>query len=248
MILFLLGPLFVVFIALMMVIGFIRAAKHHRIILGKYEFACNYREKFMQMVTEYFYSEIPASDELNSEETNPEEMNKKTGFNQDVYDWLMKNVTKMQNDLGKYGLVKNKGDVQRFETRGFPIYTNIVPKLRNGDLTQEDVNSADDCMLKYLGHAEDRIRFFEDSFKNPIVWMRAGILIFLSIPLLILSCFDIVNRRWVNRILDSSIYKMLVGAFTLTGFIVGGTLMVIHKEKVNEFLNYTLNEIQKFIG
>jgi hypothetical protein len=205
--------LLIAVILIVFIIGFIDVFKRHSQIVSKIDFASEYRNKFVQLANNYFqdYDRYCRSGTVDNE----------------LYVWLTLNVSKMQSNVGNFGVMSYKPAYQNYMINNYQIIINTLPKFREGQIQNFDVVSVDDCLLRYIGYLEDCKRETEKNMKNPIVWFREGFKEIISIPLFILSSFGIFSRRTVESIMDNLIFKILAGLIALVTLFSGLVTIVV---------------------
>jgi hypothetical protein len=201
--------------------GLILTFRRHSKILKDLDFAREYREKFVEFVNHYF--------------KNNDRWSNKGNIDGENYVWLTMNVNKIQNKVGGFGIMTYKPAYQNYMINNYQLIVNTLPLFREGKVENFDANSVDDCLLRYLGHLENNTQETFKNLKNPIIWFREGIREILSIPILLLSWFGIFSTRTVNRIIDSTFFKIIAGLFALVTFISGVVTIIVGYEETLAF-------------
>ena len=187
--------LIVIGFVLIILIGFWGVYTKYSSNKEKNEFAEDYRHNFVSFANKY----------------------NKNDFDNELYVWLTKNIDKIQTEIGIYGLSDYKPPHSNRIIRDYPIILNTVPQFREGRAHEFDIGSVNDSLLRYLGvleiHRENKLK----ELKNPLIWFRTGFQKVISLPILLLYSFGIITERTVNRIVESSVFKLISG---LTGFIL----------------------------
>lgn len=195
------------------IIGFLQVYNRHSRVVKKIDFAGEYRNKFIELANKYFQTY--------------DRFNHSGDFDGKLYVWLTMNVNKIQNYVGSFGVMSYKQAFQNYMISNYQIIINTIPKFREGQVENFDVNAVDDCLLRYIGYLEE---YSEDTLKNlrnPIVWFREGFRGILSVPIFILSWFGIISNRTVNSIKDSLIYKVIAGFIALVTLVSGLVTIVV---------------------
>ena len=213
-------------ILLIFFVGFIQLFKTNSQIIKKHEFASDYRNKFIDFTNKYF--------------EQSDRGNKSGSFDNELYVWLTKNVTKIQNNIGGFGIMSYKPAFQNYMINNYELIVNTIPKFRKGEVEGFDITSVDDCLLRYIGHIEERSKHTLNNLRNPIIWFRIGFQEIISIPLFVLNWFGIFSKRRVNGIMESTIYKIFTGIIALITLISGIVTIIQGKEKTIEFINRIL--------
>ena len=147
------------------------------------------------------------------------------------------NVSKIQSNLGTFGVMDYIAPFQTYRVSNYQIVINTIPKFRDGTVKDFDVNSVDDCLLRYIGYLEEYSQDTQKNLRNPIVWFREGFREVLSIPIFILNWFGIISNRTVNSIKDSLIYKVIAGLIALVTLVSGLVTIVVGYDQTLEFIN-----------
>jgi len=207
---------------LVVLIGFIDVLKRRFRVIEQIDFANVYRNKFIDLSNKFFqnYDRFSHSGNLDNE----------------LYVWLTMNVNKIQSYLGSFGIMSYKPAYQNYMINNYQIIINTLPKFREGKIEHFDVASADDCLLRYIGHLEEVGKETIKNLKNPIIWFREGIKIIISYPIIILSWFGIFSRRTVGTITDSPVFKIIAGLIALVTLASGLVTIFVGYDQTVEFL------------
>ncbi|MBX3165356.1 MAG: hypothetical protein KF900_12850 [Bacteroidetes bacterium] len=210
------------------IIGFVQVYDRHSRVVKKIDFAGEYRNKFIEFANKYFqtYDRYGRSGNLDRE----------------LYVWLTMNVSKIQSDLGTFGVMDYIAPFQTYRVSNHPIIINTIPKFRNGSVKHFDTNSVDDCLLRYIGYIEEYSKDTQKNLKNPIVWFREGFREILSIPIFILNWFGIISNRTLNSIKDSFIYKAISGLIALVTLVSGVVTIIVGYDQTLEFVKRLLGK------
>lgn len=200
------------------IIGFVKVYNRHSRVIKNIVFASEYRSKFADFSKKYFKTY--------------ERRSRSGNFDYELYVWLTKNVSKIQNNIGSFGVVKYKPEFQNYK-----IIINTIPKFRNGHIKSFDVEIVDDCLLRYIGHLEEDLKETQKDLRNPIVWFREGFKEIMSIPILILSWFGIISNQTVNSINNSLIYKVISGLIALITLVSSVVTIIVGYDQTIEFVN-----------
>jgi hypothetical protein len=172
-----------------------------------------FREKFIEFSNIYFssYDKYSRSGEVNNT----------------LYVWLTMNVNKIQEDMGYFGVVDYIAPFRTHKVSNYRVLLNTLPKYRDGEVRDQDVNLVDDCLLRYIGFAKEKETMASKNLKNPLVWFREGIKYLLSIPIFILNMFGIFSARTVERITDNVLFKIISGIIALVTLASGLVTIII---------------------
>ena len=178
--------LIIIGIVLIFLIGFIQVFRTHSRTIKKHELASEYRNKFIEFANKYF--------------ENYDRWSGSGNFDGELYVWLTKNVSKIQSNVGHFGIMDYIAPFQTYSISNYQIIINTIPKFREGKIENFDVNSVDDCLLRYIGYIEEQSNGNIKNLKNPIIWFRIGFQEIISIPLFVLNWFGIFSKHRVKRV------------------------------------------------
>lgn len=204
------------------VVGFFQVYNLHSRVVKKMGFVSEYRAKFNKFTERYF-------------ETY-DRWNRSGNLDGELYIWLTMNVNKIQKYLGSQGVMEYIAPFQTYKISNYQIITNTIPKFRDNSVTDFDVNSVDDCLLRYIGYLEGIINQNMENLKNPIIWFREGFREILSIPIFILNWFGIISSRNVSSIKDSFIFIVIAGLISLITLISSIVTIIVGKDQTIEFI------------
>jgi hypothetical protein len=209
-----------------LVVGFLQVFNNQKRLVKKLNFSDEYRNKFAEFSNKYFkdYDRWSQSGEFDGE----------------LYVWLTMNVNKMQEYLGTFGVVEYLAPFQTYKVSNYQVVINTLPLFRDGKVKSFDVNSVDDCLLRYIGFLDNIQNENFKNIKNPVIWFREGIREILSIPIFLLSWFGIISNRAVDSIKNSLLFKLVAGLISLVTFISGLVTIIVGKDLTLEFIQNLL--------
>lgn len=215
---------FIIILSILFVfaIGFIKLFRFFNHLQNDYDFAFEYRNKFVEFSNKYFKTF--------------DRWSRAGDFDSELYVWLTKNVSKIQSNVGYFGIMDYIAPFQTYKVSNYQIIINSIPKFRDGHIQEFDVNSVDDCLLRYLGHTEEKVNASQKNLKNPIIWFRVGFQEIISLPLFILNWFGIFSSRTVDKVMESTLYKVFTGIIALITFASGIVTIIQGKEQTLEFI------------
>jgi hypothetical protein len=186
------------------------------------KFAFEYRDKFVSFANTFLstYNQFSHNGTVDNEK----------------YIWLTKYVTKIQSDMGPFGIMDFIAPFQTFQVKNYQIVVNSIPKFRAQNIDKFEINSVDDSLLRYIGNLEEIINQVHKKIKNPIIWFQEGIQSILSLPLHILSWFGIISRQLIFKVKDNIIFKLITGIAGLVAFISGLVTIIVGKDETIEFI------------
>lgn len=210
----------------LLVVGFFQVYNLHSEVDKKITFANEYRNKFNQLTNKYFKTY--------------DNWSRSGNFDRELYVWLTMNVNLMQEYLGSHGVMEYIAPFQTYRISNYQIVINTIPKFRDGSVKDFDINSVDDCLLRYIGYLEGIINKNKKNLKNPIIWFREGFREVLSIPIFILNWFGIISSRTVSSIKNSLIFKAISGLISLITLISSIVTIIVGKDQTIEFIHKLL--------
>ncbi len=201
---------------------FIRTKKNAK----KYNFALEFRERFIKLANHYGKSY--------------DSFSRKGNVNHEEYYWLTKNVNKMQGNLGTTGIMDYLAPFQAYQIPRYEILINTIPKFKQKTIEDFDINVSDDALIRHLGILEESIESNRSDLKNPFRWFQTGFHEILSLPLMILNWFGIIGNNTLYKIMANNIYKFITGLVGLITFISAIVTIIQGKEAVIKFVNETI--------
>lgn len=153
-----------------------------------------------------------------------------SGQNQQAYNWMILNSHRMQGEMGGYGLYASfKPPFANFAYKNYPIILNMIPELRQhidrsdglmrlGNQMIDSYGKAiDETLLRYIGSLEDAARRTLGEVRNPFAWLRSGVELVVSMPLLMLSGFGLFGARTVQLVQGSLAFRLVTALVALAG-------------------------------
>ena len=211
----------------MLGLGFWTTSKQLNDITNKRDFAFDYRNRFVEFSNQ-FHSTFDRHWSQGS-------------FDNEKYIWLTKNVSKMQNYLGAGGKMEYIGPFQSIHIRNYEIVINTLPKFRDGSILSFDVNSVDDCLIRYIGLMENQLEKINKKIRNPIIWFQVGFQSIINIPLYVLNWFGILTDNAISSVTTNMFYKLIIGLGGLVTFVSGLVTIIQGKEETIKFIHKILN-------
>ncbi len=205
------------------VLGFATIIRRLKRYNNKYTFAQEYRNNFVSFTNNYFETKNHYYDQ--------------EIFDSKKYYWLTKNVNRIQSDLGHLGSMFYVAPFRLYTISDYQIIINTIPKFRDGKITQFDITSVDDCLIRYLGVMEEAIFNAQKKIWNPIVWFQEGFREIFSLPLYVLNWFGIIPDNAVFKVMTNLFYKIFVGIGALISFASGLVTIIQGKQQTIDFFN-----------
>lgn len=196
-----------------MILGFWTLFNRLNRIIDKLDFAIEYRNKFIEFVEHYFESY--------------DRYKRKGEIRNDLYIWLTKNVNKIQQQVGQNGTMHYLAAFRQYQVNNYQIIINSLPKFRDGNVQDIDVNSVDDCLLRYIGQMEEYENKLKKEIRNPFIWFKQGFQEALSFPFLVLKWFDVFSAGIFYRIKENVFYKLFTGIMALVTLFSGLVTIIV---------------------
>lgn len=206
-----------VIIVAIAIIGFYTIHKECRSYEKELEFANRYRNRFVSLANEY----------ISSRNVNNEE-----------YTWLTMNVHRIQTDMGVFGILDYRAPFGMYVVKNYQIVVNTLPKFRNGEIKDFDIQSTDESILRYIGYNEAVLLDIEAEKKSPLKWLSTGVGQLISLPMAILKEFGVISVSSYNTWKSSRIKNILAGLISLLGIVsIVMTVVLGWEEFINLFIN-----------
>lgn len=154
------------------------------------------------------------------------------GRNMDAYTFLTMNGNKMQNMLGRQGLVTIREPYVGIHSN-LPIIINGLSRINQyfGEFFLERdrnqyANMIQEAILREIGDLENMKTDMIKVLKNPLKLLQIGYSNILSAPVYIISSVGIISGSFARRIISSFLFKLLAGVITLIGLASGVVTLV----------------------
>jgi len=207
-------------------LGAIILYKKHSRIQEKIKFANEYRNTFVEFNNKFFSS---ASSGLFAKGGN---------IDNEKYIWLTMNSNKIQSQMGQMGIIHYIGPFQKYSISNYQIILNSLPKYRDGQLTQFDVNAVDDGLLRYLGTKEELRIEAVKKLSNPFIWLQQGFKEIFSLPIYIINWFGIIPDRIVGKVTSNIFYNIIIGIISFVTLLSGIVTIIQGKADTIKFFKH----------
>lgn len=206
-----------VFVSLfiIMIIGFVNIFFDYLKSTKKAKFAIEYLTKFQQF-----------------------EKSRNTNFDGETYYWLTHRVSKIQSQLGSYGVMDYQPPFGNYIHKNYQIIINALPEMRNGTADSSMINACEDVLIRYIGFLDDIIEISKNQLKNPFKWLQKGVQSIISFPFLVFYWLGLISLSYVNKIINNYIFKLISGFIALLGIIASIITIILGWEK---FINLIQN-------
>jgi hypothetical protein len=201
----------------LLVIGFISIYVKKERLMSEYNFAHEYREKFINFAN-----------------------NK--NLNGACFTWLQMNSDKVQNSLGYIGIIDYTAPWNRYRIPEYHIILNTILSFTNGSIDDFHITASDNALLRYLGVKKQKIEDEERKQRNPIIWFREGIKSILNLLPMSLNWFGIISENKKNKFIDNAFYNVVSGVFAITAFLSAIVTIIAGKEVCIKLIHQIFNK------
>ena len=187
----------ILLLIILMTIGLFNLLIDQRKLIEKHNFASEYLSRFQQFKNSY-----------------------RTDFNGETYYWLTSHVSKIQSNLGFFGIVLNyQPAFSNYIHKSYQIIVNTLPEMRNMRADSSMINASEDALIRYIGFLDDAYENSINQIKNPFKWLKTGVQSIISLPFFILYWLGLISSSFLEKIINNSILKLISGFIALIGFI-----------------------------
>lgn len=178
------------------------------------------------------------------------ELEKTGSIGGEKYYRLLKEVNKIQRELGMDGIISVYRDpLAGFQMNNYPVFLNFFNELRTystdfslfGERRYLLVSNADESLTKHIGVLNDAIDIAKQRLKNPVYCFANGINGIISLPIKILEWSGILTNDFSSRILKSKVHQIISKLLVLIGLISSIMTIVMGW---NQFLDLIRNIIE----
>jgi hypothetical protein len=172
------------------------------------------------------------------------------GRDTSAYTWLIAASTKMQAEMGGFGIYDHFCG-PGFQATNFAIIMNGVPGIRDWfgknqrdrGIWQDQINGyiqlVDDAIVRYLGSLEYVLTHLPSRW-NPVIWFREGIKAWIASPLTLLSWFGVIGAATVSQLVGSKPFQAFGGIAAVISFMSGIFGIVLGWEDMHKFVSKLL--------
>lgn len=141
---------------------------------------------------------------------------------QEKFDWLLQRSDKIQNYMGKFGIVVYKPPHSNFVINHYSVVTETINSLTTSlGVHTDDLMTCRNMLVRYASGIDDFISSDRERLKNPFILIQEGISFILIIPLLLLEWTGILRENRSVKIQNSLIIKIISSIIALVGFVDG---------------------------
>lgn len=170
-------------------------------------------------------------------------------MNSEKYNAVMKDVNKIQEELGMDGVLNEFVDpLKGIQGRNYQLFMNIMPEIRTAlsnmgySIMDERINQlmglCEDALRRHIGNLDRAIEHEKKGLWNPITCMGEGIRWIVGLPVDILQWAGLYSTGRSRKIKASVIYKTISNMIVFIGFISSIVTIVLGWD---EFLEITNN-------
>ena len=147
-------------------------------------------------------------------------------FDSKLYEWLIFNSTKIQTQLGSYGVLAYRPPFANYMFENYQIIVNTLPKMRTGGVHNHDIMAVDDTLMRYIGMLGDIINSSRKNLFNPFIWLRIGIQNILTLPLQIFYWLGILSHSVLIKIKDNIFIKIISAIIIIIIGLIGSIVTI----------------------
>lgn len=140
-------------------------------------------------------------------------------FDDKEYQWLMHQVDKMQDELGRAGLINYQPPFQNYIMNDYHLLVNTLPQIREGTAPSLLVNGCQDVLIRHLGKLKEYKNEMNSYLNNPLRWFLEGVKYIISLPLQIAYMSGILGHQKYQRAYNGFIVSLLSFILSLVTFI-----------------------------
>jgi hypothetical protein len=183
--------------------------------LKKLDFSDDYRIKLIEQANNYFSS---------------------SAIDKSALYWLTKKSEKIQNLVGRFGIMDYKPALQNEFYKNYHIIINTIPKFNLRTLHPDDITYVDNSISRFIGSLEEKHDVYSKKMKNPISWFREGLIQLTSLPIYVLNWFGILQDSSVNKLLFNIVYRTTMGIVGLVAFLSGLVTIIQGRKSLIDFI------------
>ena len=132
------------------------------------------------------------------------------------YQWLLRNVDKMEYQMGEYGLIGYRPPFANYQIQNYAALSNTLLNIRTPAAV--DLAGTQALLERYIGARDNQIAKKWKEIFNPLIWLtRAVRLILLDGPLWIFRSVGLMSGNTENKIRNYSLVNPIIGTITLLG-------------------------------
>lgn len=199
-------------IALVIFIGFMKSYTNYNNKSNQNEFAIEFLNNYREFCDELF----------------------KNNFNEEKYQWLKLNSSKMQSSMGRYGTAASyKPSGANYFFQNYQIIVNSLPEIRNQyrrmidgfglsfewRMLEETVRMIEEALLTYIGARSNTVEDAKKELRNPLIWLREGVRFIVTSPISLFYWSGLMQYSTYNTISNNFFVKLISFLIGLIGLI-----------------------------
>ncbi len=139
-------------------------------------------------------------------------------FDNEIYNWLLSNVDKMQNELGLMGYMDFVDNLRGIKGTNIPVLTNLIPEIKNEYNSYSCIsntrvlNTAQTCtnlLIRYDGIINERRLSTRNALFNPFKLFAEGFRWVIHLPVNCMYWLGILSYRTTEKIKGNIIVVVL---------------------------------------
>ncbi|MCW7467878.1 hypothetical protein [Leptospira levettii] len=154
------------------------------------------------------------------------------GEDNSSYIWLTKNSNKMQNNLGRQGIVTFKQAFDQGIITNYSLIINGITQVRTyfeqpylGNLAIQTSQVIDDSLIRKIGDFEEQSEILSSKKFNPIELYRKGWKEIIFFPVTLVGWLGLISIQSVENYSQSLLLKFISGIFAILGLL--GSIITI---------------------
>ncbi|MEC0106894.1 hypothetical protein P4H27_08080 [Paenibacillus taichungensis] len=199
-------------VASVIFIGFIKSYMDYNSKSNQNEFAIEFLNNYREFCNELF----------------------KNNFDEEKYQWLKLNSSKMQSSMGRYGIAASyKPGGANYFSKNYQVIVNSLPEIRNQyrrmingfglsfewRMLEETVRMIEEVLLTYIGAQSNIVEDAKKELRNPLIWLREGVRFIVTSPISLFYWSGLMQYSTYNTISNNFFVKLISFLIGLIGLI-----------------------------
>lgn len=168
-------------------------------------------------------------------------------FDNVKYESVIRNVDKIQEELGADGVLSNFHDpLKGIQGRNYQLFMNIIPELRSMQSSMDNsimiermnqlMGLCQDALYRHVGNLERAIENSKKGLYNPVSCMGEAIRLLVGLPIDFLYWAGIFSYRKSDSVKRSKFYKIIANVIVFIGLISSIVTIVIGWDEFTEMI------------
>ncbi|MYF54608.1 hypothetical protein F4225_02295, partial [Candidatus Poribacteria bacterium] len=137
-------------------------------------------------------------------------------FDEDCYQWLIHNVTRMESEMGSAGRIDfYRPPYANFAFQNYDALSNTLLNIRTPAIA--DLEATQVILERYIGALGYYISKKKREFLNPFICLKRSVRLVFDVLLWIPRSVGLININFENRIKNNSLSGKIVGLITFLG-------------------------------